>query len=157
MPDWYARDDANADGQITMAEFSTSWSDIVVADFFQFDRNGDGVITPHEATKAKEAGVIRGTVVAPPAPAGSTMVAAASSSVASPTPPPTPLPPPPTIEGVDPRYVKYAQGQVRKYDRNNDSQLTEDEWKNMRTDPSPADKDGNKVLTVEELARSYKR
>lgn len=159
LPDWYARDDANADGQVTMAEFSSSWSEIVVADFYQFDRNRDGVITPQEAVKAKEAGVIRGTIVAAPPSAASATVAvsASASGTASPTPPPAPLPPPPVIEGLDPKYVKFAQDQIRRYDRNNDAQLAEDEWRNMRSDVSGSDANGDKIISIEELARFYKR
>jgi Ca2+-binding EF-hand superfamily protein len=55
LPDWFARKDANEDGQVTMAEFASSWSDSVVQDFSQWDLDGDGIITPAEILrKAKE-------------------------------------------------------------------------------------------------------
>jgi Ca2+-binding EF-hand superfamily protein len=44
--------DRNGDGQITMSEFSRTWSKRTVADFRRHDLNGDGVITPKEATKS---------------------------------------------------------------------------------------------------------
>lgn len=48
LPDWFARKDANADGQISMAEFSASWNDQTAAEFGRYDLNNDGIITPAE-------------------------------------------------------------------------------------------------------------
>jgi Ca2+-binding EF-hand superfamily protein len=152
LPEWFARNDANADGQVAMAEFSTTWSDAVVADFFKFDIDSDGIITPRECLKANEDGVTRGSTVAaapgapapPPSaaqPGGPTAGATASS-----TPPPG---------GIDSKYLKYAQGQVKKYDRNGDGALAPDEWSSMSSDPQAADSDGNKSISVEELAIWY--
>lgn len=49
LPDWFTRNDGNGDGQISMAEFSTSWDDERAAEFTRWDRNGDGLVTPKEA------------------------------------------------------------------------------------------------------------
>jgi Ca2+-binding EF-hand superfamily protein len=48
LPDWFARNDADADGQISMAEFAISWTEEKLAEFAAYDRNGDGLITPRE-------------------------------------------------------------------------------------------------------------
>jgi hypothetical protein len=48
LPTWFARNDADGDGQVTMAEYSTSYNDTTVAEFQKYDRDGDGIITPHE-------------------------------------------------------------------------------------------------------------
>lgn len=48
LPDWFARNDADGDGQISMAEFAVSWTDDKVDEFAKHDANGDGVITPRE-------------------------------------------------------------------------------------------------------------
>jgi Ca2+-binding EF-hand superfamily protein len=53
MPSWFARTDANGDGQIAMPEFTTSWSDAKVAEFSRYDINGDGYITAQECLKAE--------------------------------------------------------------------------------------------------------
>jgi Ca2+-binding EF-hand superfamily protein len=53
MPGWFARTDTNGDGQIAMAEFTTSWSDSKVAEFSRYDINGDGYITAQECLKAE--------------------------------------------------------------------------------------------------------
>jgi hypothetical protein len=49
MPDWFLRNDLDADGQISMAEYATSWNDQIAAEFLKIDANGDGIITPEEA------------------------------------------------------------------------------------------------------------
>jgi Ca2+-binding EF-hand superfamily protein len=54
LPDWFARNDANGDGQVMMAEYSTSFTDTVVAEFLKYDVNRDGVITPDECLEVVE-------------------------------------------------------------------------------------------------------
>lgn len=49
LPDWFARSDANSDGQVMMHEFSTTWDERKAEEFAGFDVNRDGVITPAEA------------------------------------------------------------------------------------------------------------
>jgi len=50
LPDWFAQKDANADGQVAMAEFESprSWTAAAVAEFTRLDLNNDGFITPTE-------------------------------------------------------------------------------------------------------------
>ncbi len=48
LPDWFTRNDADADGQIAMHEFAVSWTDSKLAEFKKLDANGDGVVTPAE-------------------------------------------------------------------------------------------------------------
>jgi hypothetical protein len=48
MPDWFLRNDLDADGQISMVEYATSWNDQIAAEFTKLDANGDGIITPSE-------------------------------------------------------------------------------------------------------------
>jgi hypothetical protein len=48
IPDWFTKKDANADGQVAMAEYGTSWSDSELAEFQKWDVNNDGYITPDE-------------------------------------------------------------------------------------------------------------
>ena len=48
------------DGQVQMSEYASSWSDDVVADFAQFDLNGDGIVTPAECLEAAERGAVQG-------------------------------------------------------------------------------------------------
>lgn len=50
LPDWFLRSDTNGDGQVSMAEFSSTWDDAKAAEFTRWDRNGDGLVTTREAT-----------------------------------------------------------------------------------------------------------
>ena len=71
LPDWYARSDANGDGQVMMSEYAASWSQMVANDFRQFDLNNDGVITPNECLEAVDAGAVQGVAPSSPAMASS--------------------------------------------------------------------------------------
>ncbi len=63
LPDWFGRMDANGDGQVSMAEYSSSWNEQTAADFAQFDLNNDGIVTPAECLKAAESGAVQGAPV----------------------------------------------------------------------------------------------
>lgn len=52
LPDWFARNDADGDGQVSMAEFAVSWSSEKIAEFKEHDVSGDGIITPQECLAA---------------------------------------------------------------------------------------------------------
>lgn len=53
LPSWFKSKDTNGDGQISMSEFSRSWSESTVEQFRRYDLNNDGIITAKEAAKAK--------------------------------------------------------------------------------------------------------
>jgi len=54
LPDWFARDDKDGDGQVAMAEFAVARSQAKVDEFAAYDLNHDGVITPSEYLKTKQ-------------------------------------------------------------------------------------------------------
>jgi hypothetical protein len=56
LPGWFASKDANRDGQVSMSEYSRSWSKSTVADFRRFDVNDDGIVTAKEAAKPSSGG-----------------------------------------------------------------------------------------------------
>ncbi|MBC8354593.1 MAG: EF-hand domain-containing protein [Planctomycetes bacterium] len=146
LPDWFARDDANADGQVAMYEYAKSWSDSVLKEFGQFDLNHDSVITPSEALAAVNNGSVRGSAGASPS---STATTASSTTTSQTTPAATNAGPPPKI---DPRYLSYYQKLLAKYDTNSDGALVANEWKNMSKDPTSADSNGDGRIVVNELA-----
>jgi Ca2+-binding EF-hand superfamily protein len=156
LPDWFARNDADADGQVAMSEFSASWTAAVVNDFAQFDTNNDGYITQDECLTAAENGVVRGSTVSTAStnqtsqssPTTSVARVASADSTSSTSSTPTTEAP----SGVDPRFFRYYQGLVQKYDTSGDGVLTANEWQVMSRDPSSADTDGNSQITAEELA-----
>jgi Ca2+-binding EF-hand superfamily protein len=161
LPDWFYRNDADGDGQISMVEFSATWTEAVLQEFLQFDLNQDGLVTPEEALRAQADGAARGMMVsaaASAAPPTNTNGAAASSGEASSGEP--------SAEGsaaasgppIDPRYMDYYKKLVAKYDTSGDGVLTADEWVNMSRNPVEADVNKDGKITVEEFARwSMKR
>jgi len=55
LPEWFARNDTDADGQVVMAEYMTSRTESLAAEFAKLDTNGDGVISASEAIAAEAA------------------------------------------------------------------------------------------------------
>jgi Ca2+-binding EF-hand superfamily protein len=55
LPSWFTRNDADADGQVTMSEYSTSYNDTTAAEFAKYDLDGDGIITPQECLQGEKA------------------------------------------------------------------------------------------------------
>ena len=76
LPDWFASNDANGDGQVAMVEYSSYWTDAKAREFVAYDRNGDGLITRREAADGPAASDVPagpapgGPVFGGPAPAG---------------------------------------------------------------------------------------
>lgn len=55
LPSWFIEKDVNHDGQVTMAEYSSNWTDEVAAEFARYDLNNDGVITAEECLRVERA------------------------------------------------------------------------------------------------------
>jgi hypothetical protein len=51
LPSWFKSRDRNEDGQVSMSEYSRSWTARLVRQFQDIDLNDDGVITPKEAAE----------------------------------------------------------------------------------------------------------
>ena len=51
LPSWFKSRDRNKDGQVSMSEYSRSWTARLVRQFQDIDLNDDGVITPKEAAE----------------------------------------------------------------------------------------------------------
>ncbi len=58
---------------------------------------------------------------------------------------------------VSAKILRYADRLIRRYDTNQDSKLQQNEWKAMRGNPLLADFDGDKIITIEEMARRIAR
>lgn len=165
IPDWFARDDADGDGQIAMNEFSASWTDGVLSEYNQFDLNRDGLITPTECMTAKNQGAVRGgsigaTVAAPSATAAPPDAGASTAMSAASGAPTSSVPAGGGSAAVgarpadiDARSYEFFKQVVIKADTNNDGELTANEWVNMSKNPEAADADKNGRITVEEYAR----
>jgi EF hand len=51
LPGWFTSKDANGDGQVSMSEYSKSWTESQAAEFKRLDLDNDGIITAEEALK----------------------------------------------------------------------------------------------------------
>ncbi len=61
LPGWFYELDANRDGQVAMAEFTTEWTDEKFQEFASLDTNGDGLLTSLEVVQSKA--MVGGTYV----------------------------------------------------------------------------------------------
>ncbi|MBN2475247.1 MAG: proprotein convertase P-domain-containing protein [Pirellulales bacterium] len=52
LPDWFARRDANGDGQVVMAEFAEEWTEDKATEFAKYDLDEDGILMPDECVRA---------------------------------------------------------------------------------------------------------
>jgi len=143
LPDWFARSDANGDGQVLLSEYSSSPSAESLAEFKKFDLNGDYIIVARECLAAVKDGAASSqtsspSVVSASSPASPAAGAAAAASASGGSP--------------DNAQVEWAKKQIAKYDKNADGKLTVDEWNNMIVKPDGADANGDGAITIEEYA-----
>ena len=54
LPDWFLRNDANADGQVMMVEYAATWTETAAAEFSKYDVDGDGFISPEECLAVEQ-------------------------------------------------------------------------------------------------------
>jgi Ca2+-binding EF-hand superfamily protein len=54
IPDWFVDADEDEDGQVLMSEYAERWTESVAKKFVGLDLDGDGVITPDEATSGRK-------------------------------------------------------------------------------------------------------
>jgi hypothetical protein len=156
LPDWFFEDDGNADGQVMMHEYASRWDQGTFDDFRQFDPNRDGVITAEECIAALEDGARKGSGGSSSSSRDSGRSSSGSGDRGSSDGGGSSDDKKGSNDsGVDEKYLKYARDQIAKYDTNKDRALTAEEWKNMSRSPEKADKDGDGVVTAEELALSF--
>ena len=153
LPEWYRSRDKNLDAQVRMSEFSTGqWTEKTLSEYYQFDLNRDGVITPAECLAAVEKGAVSGGSSSRGSSRGRDGDSARSddrddkSNDAG-----------KSAGGdgkIDPRYMSYAVGKIREQDMNKDGVLSKEEWSRSSSfkDEMDADKDGK--LTPTEYAQA---
>lgn len=141
LPDWFARSDADGDGQVLLSEYSSSLTAETVAEFQKFDLNDDFIITASECLAAVKNGASS---------------ASSSSSTASTTSSPSSSAAVvPSSGGATPEnaQLEWAKKQIAKYDKNKDEKLTVDEWSGMLVKPPEgADANGDGAITADEYA-----
>ncbi|HBJ34786.1 MAG TPA: hypothetical protein DDZ51_08490 [Planctomycetaceae bacterium] len=163
LPGWFAEKDVDGDQQISMAEYSKNWTESLVAEFQNFDLNGDGFVTAQECLAAVRNGAsasASSTAVAMSSGASSTGSRSGSpsgSSRSSGSSPPAAASTTPAAAPVagqpDQKTMDYVQKIISRNDKNKDGQLTADEWKDMLVDPSAADTNKDGRITALEYAQ----
>jgi Ca2+-binding EF-hand superfamily protein len=151
LPGFFSDRDANQDGQVTMAEYSSEWNAELISEYFGWDLNSDGTITALEARDAVESGASASKLASTPArgsdSGGSERSSSGSSESAAAAAPAAGGP-------IDPKLISYAERIISRYDKNKDKALTASEWESMLMNPSGADANRDGRVTVEEYARS---
>lgn len=140
LPDWFARSDADGDGQVLVSEYSSSLTAESLAEFQKFDLNDDFIITAKECLAAVKNG----------ASSSSKSSSSSSSSTAGATSSSTPSSSSTSSSGS--ANLDWAKRQVDKYDKNKDGKLSVDEWSSMTVKPDGADANGDGLITAEEYA-----
>jgi len=143
LPDWFTERDADGDGQVMMSEYASDWTDELVAEFNGFDANRDGVIAPQECLEPA-------TTAAAESAAASQDAASLESDGASEQPGSAAAAP--AASDVSDAYVEYAEGIIKKYDKDGNGVLNSDEWSEMSKSPEAADTDRNGQVTAAEYA-----
>jgi len=153
LPGWFAEKDKDGDQQVSMAEYSGTWSTELIAEFESFDLNGDGLITPQEclagvrngATSTVGSSVAAASDGAGPGAPGGSATAGRPSGASTRQPASGGASGGGGVAGQpDEKTMQYAEKIIQRNDKNKDGVLTPDEWKNMLIDISAADanKDG---------------
>lgn len=161
LPRFYSERDLNRDGQVSMSEYTSDWTEARIAEFYGWDSNRDGTITVAEI----QSGVTRG-LVASDAPSGAAPVSSIpmassqgkpnemSKNVGSESSSKPLASPKLDVTGIKPdeKMLSYAKNIISRNDKNNDGALTPDEWASMLMSPAPADLNGDGRVTIPEYA-----
>jgi len=148
LPDWFRERDANHDGQIMMYEYASDWTDELVMEFNRLDVNRDGIVTPQECL-APSTDLATDTTATAESESGSE---SPGQGTAASQPQSTPAAAVEPTE-INPSYMRYAEGVIKKYDKDGNGVLKSDEWSAMSKSPAAADTDGNGEITTAEYAR----
>ena len=147
LPGYFTDRDTNGDGQISMSEFSSDWSDEVVAQFFSSDFNRDGVITADEALRAVEGETAPPTPK--PMPSGDYAASSKDKRVERKSASKDSRS---SNKKINSKNLRYAERIVKRNDKNSDGVLTPSEWKEMLMSPAKSDFNRDGKVTVDEYA-----
>ncbi|MEC7565281.1 MAG: hypothetical protein VX738_06310 [Planctomycetota bacterium] len=145
LPKWYRDRDTNRDGQIAMSEYTGEWTEKTLAEYYAYDANRDGIVTPAEALETTEGGFVRGVSQPPSSSKRGSSESSDSKPSAGPGEP-------------DAKFVSFAVRTIAKYDENKNGYLDGEEVStgvsksSMIKTTSDANSDGK--ITPKELAIS---
>jgi Ca2+-binding EF-hand superfamily protein len=145
IPEWFKRNDKDGDGQVAMFE----WPKDDLQDFNKYDRNGDGFVTVAEAMHFAPKPPPATASNTPAAPGAASPAASAPGSTTT-TTPGAPL----ASASTDDRTRNFAQEIVRRYDRNSDGKLDQQELQSttrLRMGWQQFDANRDSILDLEEV------
>jgi len=152
LPGWYVTSDKNSDGQIAMSEYTGKWDAKTLAEYYAYDVNRDGVITPGEALDTTKSGFVRGES-SPRSTTGQSRNSKGGSSSSKGAPAAT--------SGPDEKYIKFAVSQIAKYDENKNGMLDGGEiaigTQKSSMIKTSADSNGDGKITPTELATALSK
>jgi hypothetical protein len=150
LPGFFTDRDANKDGQVAMSEYGSDWNDQLVAEYFKWDVNSDGVITAVEALSAVEKGATASATTM----TSTSSSSSSSSSGSSDTTQSSSSGSAAASGAIDPKLTSYAERIVGRYDNKpKDGALTASEWSGMLINPAPADANRDGRITIPEYAQ----
>jgi hypothetical protein len=180
LPSWFSGKDSDGDGQVSMSEYASTWTNSTANQFSRLDHNGDGVITPSEALSDGDSNSSREDsraerfssrngrrgdypsreTVAVSTPETNGESEASTSTGESAVSPPAeaadstpPADEPADASPANPRVIKYVDGLISKYDSNKNGVLEPSEWSEMGGSMKDADRNGDNRITKDELIR----
>jgi Ca2+-binding EF-hand superfamily protein len=129
MPEWFTRNDINADNQVSMAEFSKRWSTEAIEDFARFDSNSDGFITSKECLVAVKKGYIPGAMSSSPSAATTVSVPGPANAAATPvSPPASGAPVSSSASSTDSDMKAWAAKKLKSSDKDGNGFLSPNEY-----------------------------
>ena len=151
LPEWFIRDDANNDNQVSMNEFARKWDESTLEEFSKFDTNQDGYITPKEVLAGVRKWYLKSSSSGSSSPASTTDSSkatagttgdakAASGTTASSS----------SAGSLDAELRDWSKKRIAKTDKDKNGFLTPDEFKDSTTTFGDVDKNGNGQIDLDE-------
>ncbi len=161
LPAAFAEGDHDADGQIGLYEWKVWKSRAALTDFYRFDRNRDGFLTPYELVMAEKAPPVTDATASAAAVSGKPAQNAASAKSAtatSSTPAATTTARQPAA--AESPETRMANTYFRYMDRDGDAAISPEEWERSRRIRPMFEKAGidlSKSMSKEAFVQNYVR
>jgi Ca2+-binding EF-hand superfamily protein len=152
LPEWFTRDDANGDNQVSMNEFARKWDAATLEDFNKFDANNDGYITAKECLVGVKKGYLKGSspsvASSEPTSPGSSSTGASNNASSNSTTKSS------SSSGDDfAMMLDWSKKSIGKKDKDKNGFLTPDEFTDSTVKFGDVDANGNGQIDVEEYAK----
>lgn len=157
LPEAFTSRDRNKDGQLSMKEFTSDWTEEKLAEFLRFDTNTDGVISSKECLTALKNNILFGSTGGGEKSSSESSASSTASASGSAAPAAVGnfnmegLPP-----DADKVWVDWVGKRMSEFDKNKSGTLTPDELKDDNFPTIDANKDGQVTFAEFYLYRKNK-